>query len=239
MAWMPPKLVRAAEFPGTIEPGPWPVGQVDAADRPYLVAAFNGGFDPPDFRGTITAFGHAFRDPAPGVASFVAFADGSFTVGMWARDINLTPNVVAIRQNLSMLVDGGAPTAEARSPGAWGASVAGVATMRSSLGVDAQGGLVWAGGRLSPLALAQALVAGGAVRGMQLDINPDWVNFNLYQPGPDGVVHGSPVYGATGPDRYLSPNSRDFIAVLIRGTAIPAAPERVGLGPMHAEVRLP
>ncbi len=241
MAWMPPKLLRAAVFPGTIEPGPWPVtaGEVDPADRPYLVAAFNAGFDPPDFKGTITAFGHAFRDPAPGVASFVAFADGGFTVGMWGRDINPSPNVVAIRQNLSMLVDAGAPTPEAGSPGAWGASVAGVATMRSAIGVDIHGGLVWAGGRLSPADLAAALVASGAVRGMQLDINPDWVNFNLYQPGPDGVVHGSPVYGASGPDRYLSPNSRDFIAVLIQGTAIPGGPEKVGLPPINAEVRLP
>ena len=237
---MPPKLLRALVFPGTIDPGPWPVqGQVDAMNRPYLVAAFNGGFDPPDFNGTITAFGHAFRDPAPGVASFVAFADGSFTVGMWGRDVSASPNVIAIRQNLSMLVDGGAPTAAAGSPGNWGASVAGVATMRSGLGVDAHGGLVWAGGRLSPADLAGALIAGGAVRGMQLDINPDWVNFNLYQPGSDGVVHGSPVYGATGPNRYLSPNSRDFIAVLIRGTTIPTGPERIGLRPLHAESRIP
>ncbi len=237
---MPPKLLRAAVFPGTIDPGPWTVqGQVDPADRPYLVAAFNGGFDPPDFAGTITAFGRSFRDPAPGVASFVAFADGSFTVGMWGRDVTSSPGIAAIRQNLSMLVDGGAPTPAASSPGNWGASVAGVATMRSALGVDSRGGLVWAGGRLSPADLAAALVAGGAVRGMQLDINPDWVNFNLYQPGPDGIVHGSPVYGATGPDRYLSPNSRDFIAVLIRGTAIPTAPQRIGLSPLDVEARAP
>ena len=110
--------------------------------------------------------------------------------------------------------------------------------MRSAIGVDAAGGLVWAGGRLSPADLAAALVAGGAVRGMELDINPQWVNFNLYQPGPDGVVHGQPVYGATGADRYLSPDSRDFIAVLVRGTVIPTGPGRVGLPPLNAESRV-
>src|ERR1700730_6023345 len=173
MAWMPPKLVRAAVYPGSADPGPWSVsGQVDDMNRPYLVAAFNGGFKPSDFNGTITSFGHAFRDPAPGVASFVAFADGSFTVGMWGRDVGRSPNVVAIRQNLPMLVDGGGPAAAAGSPGNWGASVGGAATMRSGIGVDANGGLVWAGGRLSPADLAAALVAGGAVRGMELDINP-------------------------------------------------------------------
>ena len=75
--------------------------------------------------------------------------------------------------------------------------------------------------------------------GMELDINPQWVNFNLYQPGPDGVVHGQPVYGATGADRYLSPDSRDFIAVLVRGTVIPTGPERVGLPPLNAQSRVP
>jgi hypothetical protein len=111
--------------------------------------------------------------------------------------------------------------------------------MRSAVGVDANGGMVWAGGRLSPLDLAHALVAAGAVRGMQMDINPSWVNFNLYQQSLDGIVHGSPVYGATGPDRYLSPNSRDFIAVLIRAAVIPGVPVKVGLLPVDGTVRIP
>jgi hypothetical protein len=72
-----------------------------------------------------------------------------------------------------------------------------------------------------------------------MDINPDWVNFNLYTPGSDGIVHGSPVYGATGTDRYLSPNSRDFIAVLIRGTIVPGDSGKTGQSPVSAELRLP
>jgi hypothetical protein len=241
LAWMPPNLVRPVVVPGSGDPGgPWPWGgQVDPANRPNLVAAFNGGFKWSDFSGGVLAFGHSFRDLAAGQASFVVFADGSFTVGLWGRDVNPGPNVVAVRQNLSLLVDGGAATGAAGSSGSWGASVGGVATQRSAVGVDAKGGLVWAGGGVSPLALADALVAGGAVRGMQMDINPAWVNFNLYQPGFDGVVHGSPVYGATGPDRYLSPNSRDFIAVLIRAAVVPGAPEKVGLAPVDGKVHIP
>jgi hypothetical protein len=241
LAWMPPHLVRPVVVPGSGDPGgPWPWGgQVDPASRPNLVAAFNGGFKWSDFSGGVLAFGHSFRDLVAGQASFVVFADGSFTVGLWGRDVNSGPNVVAVRQNLSLLVDGGAPTADAGGSGLWGASVGGVATQRSAVGVDAHGGLVWAGGGLSPLALADALVAGGAVRGMQMDINPSWVNFNSYQPGLDGVVHGAPVYGATGPDRYLSANSRDFIAVLIRAAVVPGAPEKVGLAPVDGRVRVP
>ncbi len=241
LAWMPPSLVRPVVVPGTGDAGgPWPWGgQVDATNRPNLVAAFNGGFKFSDFTGGVLAFGHAFRDLAAGQASFVVFADGSFTVGVWGRDVMPGPNVVAVRQNLTLLVDGGAPTAAAGSGGGWGASVGGIATQRSGVGVDAKGGLVWAGGGLSPQALAGALVAAGAVRGMQMDINPSWVNFNLYQPGLDGVVHGVPVYGATGPDRYLSPNSRDFVAVLIRAAIVPGAPGKVGLTPVDGKVHIP
>jgi hypothetical protein len=226
--------------PGTGDPLPtsWG-GQVEPGSRPLLVAAFNGGFMWGAFTGGVLTLGQQSRTMVDGVASFVVFGDGSFTVGLWGRDVtSATPNVVAVRQNLQMMVDGGAPTASAVS-GDWGASVAGIATARSAVGVDANGGLVWAGGRVSPIGLASALVAGGAVRGMQMDINPDWVNFNLYQPGPDGVVHGSGVYGATGADRYLSPNSRDFIAIMIRGAVVPGDSGQLAKLPVHAELTLP
>ena len=238
---MPPNLVRPVVVPGADDPGgPWPWGgEVDQGSRPYLVASFNGGFMWNDFKGGVLAFGRSFRDLAAGQASFVVFADGSFTVGLWGRDVGPGPNVVAVRQNLPLLVDGGAPTPAAASPGAWGRTTGGVATMRSAVGVDANGGLVWAGGRFSPLELAYALVAGGAVRGMEMDINGTWVNFNVYQPGLGGVVHGSTVYGATDADRYLAPGTRDFIAVLIRAAVVPGAPEKVGLSPVDGALHIP
>jgi hypothetical protein len=237
LAWMPPGLVRAQVVPGTGDPlgSPWG-GQVAPDQRPFLVAGFNGGFKWGDFSGGVLAFGQQYRSQLNGVASFVVYADGTIDVGEWGREIDTSRPIVAVRQNLGMLVDGGAPTAAAGSPGAWGASVAGVATARSAVGVDAQGGLVWAGGRVSPLDLADALVAGGAVRGMQLDINPDWVNFNRYEVGADNVAHGIPVYGATGPDRYLSPNGRDFIVVLIRGTVATGATAKVGPSALSTEI---
>ena len=240
VAWMPPDLVRPVVVPGSGDPGgPWPWGgQVDPGNRPNLVAAFNGGFKWSDFSGGVLAFGHSFRDLAAGVASFVVFADGSFTVGLWGRDVNPGPNVVAVRQNLALLVDGGAPTAAAGSSGSWGLRRWGRdATIGGRRRRQRRAGL--GGGGLSPQALAEALVAGGAVRGMQMDINPAWVNFNSYQPGLDFVVHGAPVYGATGPDRYLSPNSRDFIAVLIRAAVVPGAPGKVGLAPVDGKVHIP
>jgi hypothetical protein len=239
VAWMDPELVRPVVVPGTGDPfgSPWG-GQVDPSQQKFLVAAFNGGFKAGDFSGAVLAFGSQYRSPVDGQGSFVVYDDGSFTVGVWPRDVDPNKLVVGLRQNLGMLVDGGAPTPAAGSPGNWGGSVAGVATMRGAVGVDAGGGLVWAGGRLSPQDLANALVAAGAVRGMQLDINPDWVNFNTYDVGADGVAHGNGVFGATGADRYLRPDSRDFIAVLVRGTVAKGAAAKLGATPLQAEVKL-
>jgi phosphodiester glycosidase len=242
LAWMPPNLIRPAVVLGTGDAGgPHPWGsQVDPASRSLLIAAFNGGFQFKDFVGGVLSFGRTYRAFENGQGSFVVFADGAFNVGLWGRDFtSATPNIVAVRQNLPLLVDGGTPVPSTANPGAWGGSVAGVATARSALGVDANGGLVWASGRLSPADLAASIIAAGAVRAMQLDINPDWVNFNLYAPGSDGAIHGSAVYGATGPDRYFRPDSRDFIVVMIRGTIVPGDSGKTGQPPVPATLRLP
>jgi hypothetical protein len=239
VAWMDPQLTRPQVVPGTGDPlsSPWG-GQVAPDQRPFLVSSFNGGFKWGDFGGGVIAFGSSYRNPVAGDASFIVYSDGSYDVGLWGRDNDPAKTVVALRQNLGMLVDGGAPTPAAGSPGVWGASVAGVATMRGGVGVDAHGALVWAGGRLSPLDLANALIAAGAVRGMELDINRDWVGFNSYDVGSDGVAHGNGLFGATGADRYLHPDSRDFIAMFVRGTVVSGATAKLGAAPLASTARV-
>jgi len=87
-------------------------------------------------------------------------------------------------------------------------------------------------------ALAGAIISAGAVRAMQMDINPDWVNFNSYDVDPDGTAHGTGLFGATGTDRYLRPNSRDFVAVMVRGLVVPgASTQLVPNGPVKGEAR--
>jgi hypothetical protein len=236
---MDPQLSRPVVVPGTGDPlgSPWG-GQVAPDQQPFLVSAFNGGFKWGDFDGGVIAFGASYRSPVAGEASLIVYDDGTFTVGAWGRDNDPGKQVVALRQNLGLLVDGGAPTGAASNPGSWGASVAGVATARGAVGVDANGALLWAGGRVSPLDLANALVAAGAVRGMELDINPDWVNFNSYDVGPDNVAHGNGLYGATGADRYLHPDGRDFIAVFVRGVVVTGATAKLGTGTLAASVKV-
>jgi hypothetical protein len=239
VAWMDPQLARPVVVPGRADPGgPWPWGgQVAPESRPFLLASFNGGFKWNDFSGGILAFGRGFRDLLPGVASLIVYGDGTFTVGAWGRDNDASKQVVAVRQNLQLLVDGGQPTPAAGNVGAWGGSVVGPATMRSAVGVDANGALLWAGGRRTPADLATAIIAAGAVRAMEMDINPDWVHFNSYDVASDGSAHGNGLFGATGADRFLHPDGRDFIAVMVRGTVIPGATAKLGAGPVKGEAR--
>jgi hypothetical protein len=238
LAWMDPQLVRPVVVPGSADPGgPWPWGgQVAPEQRSFLLASFNGGFKWSDFRGGVFAFGSAFRGLEPGVASLIVYADGSFTVGAWGRDTDPAKAVVAVRQNLDLLVDGGHP-GNVGAIVAWGGSVAGPATMRSAVGVDANGALVWAGGRLTPADLANAIIAAGAVRAMEMDINPDWVHFNSYDVAADSTAHGNGLFGATGADRFLNPDTRDFVAVMVRGTVVPGATAQLGAGPLRGEAR--
>ena len=78
-----------------------------------------------------------------GVASLVIHTDGTVAVGQWGRDLNLAPDVVAVRQNLVLLVDGRAATAAANRPyPAWGVTPDGSSKVwRSAVGVDGGGNI--------------------------------------------------------------------------------------------------
>jgi hypothetical protein len=241
VAWLDPQLTRPVFVPGTGDPGgPWSWGgQVAPEVRGQLVAAFNGGFKPGDTAGGFYLEGRTVKSLVPDQASLVVYADGRATVGEWGRDVDLTPDVVSVRQNLGLLVDEGAPVAAAGNPGAWGGSVAGAATARSAVGVDANSALVLAQARVSPQGLAEALVAAGAVRGMELDINPDWTTFVLYEQFADGSVSGSRAMGAGGPGGlYLSPYERDFFAVLLEPHVVAGGAGTVGAAPVAAAARI-
>jgi len=205
LAWLDPGLLHPVLVAGTTDPagspGPWG-GQVPPGLQSSLAAAFNSGFKMGDIHGGWVGWGTVWRPPEAGDASLVIDTGGQATVGQFGRDVFSGPDTAYLRQNLSLLVDHGAPVPSVNDPGAWGASVSGAATWRSALGVDAHGALVYAaGGGLTPAALAQALVAAGVQRGMQLDINPMWVSFNTYQPFPNGAVQGTKVYGLRGDAR--------------------------------------
>ncbi len=224
-ALFPPQRSRLHLDAGTREPveGVTPVerAQVPVADRTALVATFNGGFKTADARGGWYADGHALVPLVDGAACVVIHRDGSAVVGQWGRDVSMTPEVAAVRQNLALIVDSGRPVAglSSNAHGRWGnAKNQYQYTWRSGLGQTAAGDLVYvAGDKLTLVGLAQALARAGAARGMQLDIHTPSVSFNAF----DGAAHlpSTLLPAMTQPARrYLAADQRDFFHV----TTLPA-----------------
>lgn len=90
---------------------------------------------------------------------------------------------------------------------------------RSSIGQASasppDGAEVYVGGpSLSVCTLGQILRAAGAVRGMELDINPAWGIGTYFHDTPTGAPQGFRLYPAqqVPPQHYLSPSSRDWYA---------------------------
>lgn len=227
LAWMDPKLVRFQLHPGLQEPGgTWATpSQVPPAERLGLLAAFNSGFRMNDASGGFYLEGREQRPLRDGAASFVITADGKATVGQWGRDLHMGPDVVAVRQNLKLIVDGGrlVPGLDNNTNGAWGDTLGNrVLVWRSSVCVDRNGGIIYGyGDGLGALSLAQMMQRAGCVRAMELDINPAWTTFNVYraaQPGDPSSVTGTKLLPEQhkGGNRYLTDDARDFVAVLAR-----------------------
>jgi hypothetical protein len=223
VSWLDTGRLRLALFAGSSQPpGTWSQqGAVPAAQRSGLVAAFNSGFQLGASRGGWYLDGRSAIPLRAGAASLVIYQDGSATVGVWGRDAALTPDVKAVRQNLTLMVDHGAPVAGLATDilGAWGATLGHVVvTWRSAIGVDAAGQLLYvAGPALDPATLAGALVAAGAARAMELDINPEWVSFDSFAGVASGVAATKllPTMSFS-PLHFLTPFWRDFFAVFAR-----------------------
>ncbi len=228
--WLDPARLRLRLVPGSQEPGgSWPAPPyLGGAALDHAVAAFNGGFRMQDAGGGFYLGGRTAQPLRNGAASVVIYKDGRATVGSWGTDVNLSGDVEAVRQNLVLLVDHGqvAPAATHSDNSIWGDTL-GAATVvaRSGIGVTSAGAIVYvAGPALTVRTLAEALARAGCVRAMTLDLNPEWVTFNLYQhpdPANPGQVRAAKLYPqmkrpAT---RYIgpAPEARDFFTVSTPG----------------------
>ena len=238
IAWMDTHLLTARLYSGSQSPGGGPylyTAPIQQASARYLVAAFNGGFKMDAAEGGYYTEARMIDPLRPGAASLVIYADGSINIGAWGSDVSMTPEVVAVRQNLVPLVAGGRPTPRAASADwqAWGntcgasscaASVPGIEHQwRSAVGVSSDGALVYTQGRaLDPLQIADLLVRAGVVRGMELDVNPDWPIFATYDPtSTHGLATPSNGHLLTatvrGPDTFFDASwARDFITMSAR-----------------------
>lgn len=242
IAWMDTNLLSAQLYSGSKSPGGGPyayTAPIQPAQASSLVAAFNGGFLMKDAQGGYLTEGRTIYPLVAGAASLVIHADGSVDIGAWGSEVSMTPDVVAVRQNLVPLVENGQPTAQASNPdwSVWGATC-GVSSCsgpgienqwRSGVGVTADGALVYVvGPSLDPLQLAELLVQARVVRGMELDINPYWPVFATYDPPAGGAAapsNGTSLQPASvqGPSTFFTASwARDFVTMSARSTAVGA-----------------
>jgi hypothetical protein len=204
LAWMDTRLLAARLYSGSISPGGGPY-QFSAPIQAAQAASLVAAFNG----------GFKMRDARGGY-----YTDG--------RVIDrLRPGAASLVISADGSVNLGASCA---------ASVPGIKHQwRSGLGITANGALVYAAGpALDPLQLAGLLVRAGAVRAMQLDINPNWPVFVSFDPRtPAGLAspaNGSKLLASTaqGPATFFqSAWARDFITM----SAAPAVPAISGPGP--------
>jgi hypothetical protein len=223
--WIDPTLVRGQLHPGFQDPGgTWQAAtSLTPPEQRSVVVVFNAGFRLNGAsHGGYYSQGRTARPLVDGAASLVLRSDGTATVGSWNREVRMGPDVASVRQNLVPLVDNGQvnPTCASGGTAEWGSTIGQAAFIhRSAFGVTASGAEVYVGGpALSVCTLGRLLQASGVVRGMELDINPNWVSGAYFQSEPDGSVRGFRLFPGehVAADHYFHPSSRDWYAFYAR-----------------------
>ena len=220
VAWIDHTRTRLALYPGYANPptaAPRGSGEVPHGQRWRLLATFNAGFK---WRAGPAGFlvnGRADEPLLRGLGTVVAHPDGRVDIVRWHGPSTL-PTLTLARQNLRLLVDNGRPDPNVGNVALWGTTLGGSpAVWRTSIGIDRHGNLLYAAADYqTPSSLATLMIRIGAVRAIELDINPEWASFNGY------ARRGgrSPIKLVPNPQessaRWLYPDSRDFFAVYTR-----------------------
>ncbi|MHB1472154.1 MAG: phosphodiester glycosidase family protein [Dermatophilaceae bacterium] len=224
VAWLDQKLVKLVLHPGTQVPGGTGWSQpfdVPSSEQDSLLATFNSGFTMVDANGGYWQDGKTGAPLRQGAASMVFYKDGRVDVVRW-NAATPGPDVAAVRQNLGLLVNNGtlSPEVDSTTTTTWGKTLGNKTYVwRSALGIRKDGSLVFVvGASMSVRTLANIVHDAGAVRAMELDINPAWTNFMTYTHPSKGAAVPQMLTKDEQPNpyRYLQPSSRDFVAVLSR-----------------------
>jgi hypothetical protein len=220
--WMRTSSTQLALYPGYEGPGPTTLDRgpemVPVAARQTLLATFNSGFYEKDAAAGFYVDNTLYFPMVNGLATVVEYTNGSVDVVDWEGGSTPGPTVVMARQNLPLLVANHAATADTAVPSDWGVTLGGVlAVWRTGLGIDDRGNLLYvAAPNQTAATLAQILVKLGAVRAIELDINPEWPIFVTY--GAPGAANPALVVPNPNqiPNRFLYSSTKDFFAVFQR-----------------------
>ena len=222
VAWIDQTRTSTMLYPGIREPavpmssrGP---EEVPPEMRPRLVATFNSAFKLTDSRGGFADGGRTYAPLAPGEGTFVRYRNGRVDIVAWSGGSTAGPDVLYARQNLPLIVEGGRPNPNLSDGPKWGYTLGNaVMVWRSGVGIDRRGNLIYAAAPDQTVgSLAGILIRAGAVRAMELDINSYWPSFITYRyPGAASAANLLPGM-VRSPERYLTPDDRDFFAVYLR-----------------------
>ncbi len=223
-AWFDHTRTALAFYPGRYEPpsaavrGPM---MVPHDQRWRLLATFNSGFIYKDGSNGSTDNGLTNEPLTDGNATLLGYKDGRVAIVKWTGGPNAGPNVALARQSLAPIVwNGHINPGLNTNPNSsqWGYTLGGVTRVwRTGLGIDRRGNLIYVvANDQTVITLAKIFQHVGAVRAMELDINPEWHTLITYTHQHRLVatlVEPQPMQPAT---RYLVPDDRDFFAVYQR-----------------------
>ena len=221
VAWFDHTRTELAYYPGGSEPpsaavrGPTMVPQ---SQHSRLLATFNAGFTYTSGNNGSTDNGQVNEPLADGNATLVGYRDGRLDIVKWSGGPNAAPDVAWARQSLPPIVWNGKlnPNLNDSPDSLWGATLGGVCCVpRTGVGIDRHGNLFFVVATDQTVTtLAKIFQHIGAVRAMEFDINYEWHSLITYTHGPNGLVpHLIEPQNQQTPDRYLTPDSRDFFAV--------------------------
>jgi len=221
VAWFDHMRTSPAWYPGRYEPPTAPVRgpmSIPPDQRWRLLATFNGGFIYSDGNNGSSIEGRQYEPLKAGLATLIGYRNGRVDVKTWTGGPTAGPQIAFARQSLPLIINHGRLNPALNDSSRWGYTLGNaVRVWRTGAGIDRHGNLIYAAADWQTVTtLARILQRAGAVRAMQLDINPEWPTLITYTHGGGlNATRVVPNYQQP-PTRYLVPDDRDFFAIYRR-----------------------
>jgi Phosphodiester glycosidase len=221
VAWFNHLRTALGFYPGRYEPPSAPVRgpmSVPYSQRWRLLATFNGGFTYIDGHNGSSINGLSYEPLKDGLATLIGYRDGRVDIRTWTGGPNAGQTIAFARQSLPPIIEDGRLNPALNDSTQWGFTLGNaVRVWRTGVGIDRRGNIIYAAANdQTVITLARILQHAGAVRAMQLDINPEWPTLITYR-HDHGLQPSKVVPNVQQPaTRYLIADDRDFFTVYRR-----------------------